>query len=273
MNLIYSTFIILIVITISITIIIIISIITCIIAIIINSTKDYILDKKVFSLFTFSSISYWQAGLGIVQCCNIVPSFVSSIGESWDSGLYFAPQLPRGFDHFYGTGRGGEPPLPRGEGSPRDGAAIPDLNTSSSSVNHALKLSGMASPTLNFVPCNSDFHTSPKAPSTIAYVVNSENGMGSGGSKYKTTSTKCWSSFLLSILSELRYLRTHLWRYLRVLRFQLTLSQSTAKMCAHASICAWTCENQSKNIYACLDLHKSLHKCLLKKIRLLQFAL
>ena len=123
----------------------------------------------------------------------------------------------------------------------------------------------MGSPTLNFVPCNSDFHTSPKAPSTIAYVVNSENGMGSGGSKYKTTSTKCWSSFLLSILSELRYLRTHLWRYLRVLRFQLTLSQSTAKMCAHASICAWTCENQSKNIYACLDLRKSLHKCLLKK--------
>ena len=36
-------------------------------------------------------------------------------------------------------------------------------------------------------------------------------------------------------------------------------------MCAHASICAWTCENQSKNIYACLDLRKSLHKCLLKK--------
>ena len=57
-----------------------------------------------------------------------------------------------------------------------------------------------------------------------------------------------------------------------MLRFQLTLSQSTAKMCAHASICAWTCENQSKNIYACLDLHKSLHRCLLKKIRLLQFA-
>ena len=84
---------------------------------------------------------------------------------------------------------------------------------------------------------------------------------------------KCWPSFLLSTLSELWYLRTHLWRYLRVLRFQLTLSQSTAKMCAHASICAWTCENQSKNIYACLDLRKSLHKCLLKKIRLLQFAL
>ena len=66
--------------------------------------------KKVFSLFTFSCISYWQAGLGIVQCCNIVPSLISSIGESWDSGLYFAPQLPLGFDHFYGAGQGGEPP-------------------------------------------------------------------------------------------------------------------------------------------------------------------
>ena len=65
--------------------------------------------KKVLSLFTFSCISYWQAGLGIVQCCNIVPSLISSIGESWDSGLYFAPQLPRGFDHFYGAGRGGHP--------------------------------------------------------------------------------------------------------------------------------------------------------------------
>ena len=84
-----------------------------------------------------SCISYWQAGLGIVQCCNIVPSLLSSFGESWDSGIYFAPQLPRGFDHFYGAGRGGEPPpphsagrggeppLPRGEGSPRDGAPIP----------------------------------------------------------------------------------------------------------------------------------------------------
>ena len=91
--------------------------------------------------------------------------------------------------------------------------------------------------------------------------------------KQQVQNDECWSSFLLSILSELRYLRTHLWRYLRVLRFQLTLSQSTAKMCAHASICAWTCENQSKNIYACLDLRKSLHKCLFKKIRLLQFAL
>ena len=72
-----------------------------------------------------------------VQCCDIVPSLVSSFGESLDIGLYFAPQLPRGFDHFYGAGRGGEPPpphsagrggeppLPRGEGSPRDGGPIP----------------------------------------------------------------------------------------------------------------------------------------------------
>ena len=74
----------------------------------------------------------------------------------------------------------------------------------------------------------------------------------------------CWSSFLLSTLSELWNFRPHLWRHLRVLQFQLTLSHSTAKMCAHASICAWTCENQSQNIYACLDLRKSLHKCLLK---------
>ena len=61
------------------------------------------------SLFTFSCISYWQTGLGIVQCCNIVPSFVSSIGESWDSGHYFVPQTPRGLDHFYGAGRGVHP--------------------------------------------------------------------------------------------------------------------------------------------------------------------
>ena len=73
-----------------------------------------------------------------VQCCDIVPSLVSSFGESLDIGLYFAPQLPRGFDHFYGAGRGGEPPPPhsagrggeppppRGEGSPRGGGPIPD---------------------------------------------------------------------------------------------------------------------------------------------------
>ena len=72
-----------------------------------------------------------------VQCCDIVPSLVSSFGESLDTGLYFAPQFPRGFDYFYragrggepppphSAGRGGEPPPPRGEGSPRGGAPIP----------------------------------------------------------------------------------------------------------------------------------------------------
>ena len=68
--------------------------------------------KKVLSLFTVPCISYWHAGLGIVQ------SLVSSFGESLDMGLYFAPQLPHGFDHFYGAGRGGEPRLPRGTGRP-----------------------------------------------------------------------------------------------------------------------------------------------------------
>ena len=67
-----------------------------------------------------------------VQCCDIVPSLVSSFGESLDTGLYFAPQLPRGFDHFYGAGQGGEPPpspqCGAGRGtppSPRGGAPIP----------------------------------------------------------------------------------------------------------------------------------------------------
>ena len=70
-----------------------------------------------------------------VQCCDIVPSLVSSFGESLDIGLYFAPQLPRGFDHFKGqggepppphsAGRGGEPPLPAGK-VPR-GAGRPSL--------------------------------------------------------------------------------------------------------------------------------------------------
>ena len=58
-----------------------------------------------------------------VQCCDIVPSLVSSFGESLDTGLYFAPQLPRGFDHFYGAGQGGEPPLP----TVRGGAGNPPL--------------------------------------------------------------------------------------------------------------------------------------------------
>ena len=42
--------------------------------------------------------------------------------------------------------------------------------------------------------------------------------------------------------------------------FDFSYRNQLLKMCAHASICAWTCENQSKNIYACLDLRKSLHK-------------
>ena len=65
-----------------------------------------------------------------VQCCDIVPSLVSSFGESLDTGLYFAPQLPRGFDHFYGAGRGGEPPPPHSAG--RGGASIPDFNLTQS---------------------------------------------------------------------------------------------------------------------------------------------
>ena len=53
-----------------------------------------------------------------VQCCDIVPSLVSSFGESLDTGLYFALQLPCSFDHFCGAGRSGEPPPPRGAGRP-----------------------------------------------------------------------------------------------------------------------------------------------------------
>ena len=79
---------------------------------------DALLAKKDQSTLTFYFLLHilLQAGLGIVQCCNIVPSLVSSFGESWDSGIYFAPQLPRGFDHFYGAGQGGEPPLPTARG-------------------------------------------------------------------------------------------------------------------------------------------------------------
>ena len=118
MKLIYSTFITLIVITISITIIITISIITSI-------------SKKRRRYFNFLlSLAYPidrldQALFTHVQCCDIVPSLVSSFGESLDTGLYFAPQLPRGFDHFYGAGRGGagNPPLP----TVRGGAGNPPL--------------------------------------------------------------------------------------------------------------------------------------------------
>merc|ERR1719282_1375504 len=102
--------------------------------------------KKVLSLFTFLVYPIDRLDYALfthVQCCDIVPSLVSSFGESLDIGLYFAPQLPRGFDHFYGAGRGGEPPPPhsagrggeppppRGEGSPRGGAPIPDENEAS----------------------------------------------------------------------------------------------------------------------------------------------
>ena len=62
-----------------------------------------------------------------VQCCDIVPSLVSSFGESLDIGLYFAPQLPRSFDHFYGAGRGGEAPPPHSAG--RGGAPIPVMQS------------------------------------------------------------------------------------------------------------------------------------------------
>ena len=77
-------------------------------------------QKKSYFLGLFPK--NFQAGLGIVQCCNIVPSLVSSSAESRDSGLYCAPQLSRGFHNFYGAGRG-TPPSPQwqcvaGRGTP-----------------------------------------------------------------------------------------------------------------------------------------------------------
>ena len=42
--------------------------------------------------------------MGIVQCCNIVPSLVPSVGKNRELGFYFAPQLPHGFGHFCGAG-------------------------------------------------------------------------------------------------------------------------------------------------------------------------
>ena len=56
--------------------------------------------------------------MGIVQYCNIVPSLVSYSGKIWDLGLYITPQLPCGFDHFCGAGRGraGNHPLSAGPG-------------------------------------------------------------------------------------------------------------------------------------------------------------
>ena len=76
-----------------------------------------------------------------VQCCDIVPSLVSSFGESLDIGLYFAPQLPRSFDHFYEEGRGGEPPPPHsagrgGEPPPPRGAGRPSLEVMNAVRNH-----------------------------------------------------------------------------------------------------------------------------------------
>ena len=41
---------------------------------------------------------YWQAGLGVVQCCNILPSLV------WECDLWFSLPLLRGFDHSCGAG-------------------------------------------------------------------------------------------------------------------------------------------------------------------------
>ena len=62
--------------------------------------------------------SYRKAGLDIAESCNIFPSLVSSIGKIWESDLYFAAQLPRGFHHFHGVGWGGAgrgaPPSPKG---------------------------------------------------------------------------------------------------------------------------------------------------------------
>ena len=82
--------------------------------------------RRYFHFFTFFAYPIDRLD------CNIVPSFVSSIGESWDLGLYFAPQLSRSFDHFYRAGkpplptaRVEEPPLARGAGSLRGGASIP----------------------------------------------------------------------------------------------------------------------------------------------------
>ena len=113
--------------------------------------------KKVFSLFTFSCISYWQAGLGIVQCCNIVPSFVSSIGESWDLGLYFAPQLPRSFEHFYRAGRGTPP-------SPQCGASIPGANLAHPARSGSGRVCKLVSTILQGLHCSKP---QPSAPANL----------------------------------------------------------------------------------------------------------
>ena len=86
----------------------------------------------VLSFFYFSwSSQYWieqdvkdfvscipclQAGLGIVQCCNIFPSLVSSIAKMTIRPLFFPAVL------IIIAERGGGPPLPTGR------ASIPDKN-------------------------------------------------------------------------------------------------------------------------------------------------
>ena len=47
-----------------------------------------------------SCISYWQAGLGIVQCCNIVPSLVSSIEKKLENWAFL---LSRNFPTGWGA--------------------------------------------------------------------------------------------------------------------------------------------------------------------------
>ena len=77
-------------------------------------------------------ISYWQAGLGIIQCCNIVPS----IGFLYWRKLRFRPLFcpatsPRFWSFLRGGSGRGTPPSPQcgaGQGtppSPRGGASIP----------------------------------------------------------------------------------------------------------------------------------------------------
>ena len=126
-----------------------IAIITSIlIAIIINSTEDdiwdiwrrYFISWQIFENKVWCPVSKKRRGhfhflLSLAYPIDrldwalfIVVILFHHIGflywRNWDLGLYFAPQLPRGFDHFYRTGRGTspspqcgagrEPPLPAG---------------------------------------------------------------------------------------------------------------------------------------------------------------
>ena len=64
----------------------------------------------------------------IVQCCHIVSLWFSGIGKIWECQLYFAPPLPRGFDHFCSAGQdgaGNHPFSTAVEGSLQGGASIP----------------------------------------------------------------------------------------------------------------------------------------------------